>query len=425
MKTIIIGAGFAGLSAAHALRGKCEVIEAGSRPGGLCRTEVEGGFTFDYTGHLMHLREGAAKDFILNNTPVRMNILERRAFIYSHGTYTGYPYQINNYGLPVKTVEENLRGFFRARLSGRVSEKSFLSWINTSLGSGIAKNFMAPYNSKLWKHPLEKLTLEWLGRFVPSPSMEEVLEGILPKGRKGAGYNANFYYPEKGGIESVIKGIYEGVKDCVSLNEKGVRIDTERRVVITGKGKRPYERLISTMPLKSLLEMTGKGTHRAYSKKLKAVNVYCLNIGFKLKKQIDMSWVYVPEKKHPFYRIGFPHNFSGLNAPEGFGSVFCEVSFHGNKPPAGTDGAIIEGLIAMGIIESRADIEVLLPMTLKGAYVIYDRERREILDKVVPELESKGIFLAGRYGRWEYSSMEDAVVEGFEAARRASYKIKD
>lgn len=422
MKTIIIGAGFAGLSAAHALRGKCEVIEAGSRPGGLCRTEVADGFTFDYTGHLMHLREGAAKDFILNNTPGKMNILERRAFIYSQGVYTGYPYQINNYGLPVRIVEENLRGFFRARISGKASEKNFLEWVNTALGSGIAKNFMVPYNSKLWKHPLDRLTLEWLGRFVPSPAMEEVLDGILPKGRQGAGYNAFFYYPESGGIESVIKGIYEGVKDSVSLNEKAVSIDAERRVITTDKGERRYERLISTMPLKKLLEMTGNGLYHRLSKKLKAVNVYCLNLGFKLKKPVNMSWVYVPEKKYPFYRIGFPHNFSRFNAPEGFGSVFCEVSFRGHKPPAAADAAVIDGLISMGIIESRADIQVILPMTLYGAYVIYDRERREILDKVVAELESKGIFLAGRYGRWEYSSMEDAVVEGFEAAKKASYK---
>ena len=59
MKTLIIGAGFAGLSAAHALRGKCSVIEAAGRPGGLCRTETAGGFVFDYTGHLMHLRDAA------------------------------------------------------------------------------------------------------------------------------------------------------------------------------------------------------------------------------------------------------------------------------------------------------------------------------------------------------------------------------
>lgn len=422
MKTLIIGAGFAGLSAAHALRGKCEVIEAAGRPGGLCRTETAGGFVFDYTGHLMHLRDAAVKDFILNNTPVKMNLLERRAFIYSHGTYTGYPYQINNYGLPPETVEENLRGFLRAKSASKPAVKSFLSWINTALGGGIAKNFMVPYNSKLWKYPLDKMTLEWMGRFVPSPSVEDVLDGLLPKGRQGAGYNAGFYYPETGGIEAVIKGIFEGVKGCVTLNERAAYIDMAKKIVYTDKGERPYERLISTMPLKELLKITGRPEYAGYAEKLKAVNVYCLNLGFRLKKKIDMSWVYVPEKKHPFYRVGFPHNFSPHNAPENMGSVFAEVSYNGAKPPADIDKKIISGLISMGIIESRADIAAFLPMTLPGAYVIYDRQRREILDKVVPELETAGIFLAGRYGRWEYSSMEDAVLEGFEAAKKASYK---
>jgi protoporphyrinogen oxidase len=30
-----------------------------------------------------------------------------------------------------------------------------------------------------------------------------------------------------------------------------------------------------------------------------------------------------------------------------------------------------------------------------------------------------GIYTAGRWGNWEYSSMEDAILEGFEAAELA------
>ena len=50
MKTIVIGAGFAGLSAAHRLKKDYLVLEKEARPGGLCRSETAGGFTFDYTG---------------------------------------------------------------------------------------------------------------------------------------------------------------------------------------------------------------------------------------------------------------------------------------------------------------------------------------------------------------------------------------
>jgi hypothetical protein len=37
---------------------------------------------------------------------------------------------------------------------------------------------------------------------------------------------------------------------------------------------------------------------------------------------------------------------------------------------------------------------------------------------VLDYLSGNGIQVAGRYGRWEYSSMEDALLSGREAARK-------
>ena len=57
---LILGAGLAGLSTAyHLRRGGCRAValhEREERPGGLCRSEARDGFTFDHTGHFLHLR---------------------------------------------------------------------------------------------------------------------------------------------------------------------------------------------------------------------------------------------------------------------------------------------------------------------------------------------------------------------------------
>ncbi|MBM4035551.1 MAG: FAD-dependent oxidoreductase, partial [Planctomycetes bacterium] len=57
---VILGAGLAGLSTAYHLRrgGRRDVAlhEREERPGGLCRSETRDGFTFDHTGHFLHLR---------------------------------------------------------------------------------------------------------------------------------------------------------------------------------------------------------------------------------------------------------------------------------------------------------------------------------------------------------------------------------
>ena len=345
-----------------------------------------------------------------------MKEITRKAFIFSHGVYTDYPYQVNNYGLPPDVAGENLSGFLRAKIKGAPSHENFSEWIYTALGGGIAKNFMVPYNSKLWKYPLSKLTLAWMGRFVPSPGVDEVMQGILPRGKEGMGYNARFYYPETGGIESVIKGLYNGVKNNVFLNAPVRKIDTGKKTVYFGKGqKTQYDRLISTMPLKGLLNIIYGKKNAAMGRALTATNVYCLNVGFKSGGNTGRHWVYVPEAKYPFYRIGFPSEVSGSAAPKGCSSVFAEVSFK-TRPPKGIDEKIIRGLMDMNILRNKKDIVVKYPMVLKDAYVIYNKEREKAVPEITAALEDKGIYLAGRWGKWEYSSMEDAVLEGFEAA---------
>jgi hypothetical protein len=45
-------------------------------------------------------------------------------------------------------------------------------------------------------------------------------------------------------------------------------------------------------------------------------------------------------------------------------------------------------------------------------YVIYDGQRKVALNKISKFLLSNSIWSIGRYGNWEYSNMEDAVLHG-------------
>ena len=63
-KIIIIGAGLSGLSAAYHLRNNYKILEKDSRVGGLCKSERIDGFTFDYTGHLIHLHYDYTKKLL-------------------------------------------------------------------------------------------------------------------------------------------------------------------------------------------------------------------------------------------------------------------------------------------------------------------------------------------------------------------------
>ena len=68
--TLILGGGLAGLSAAYHLgeRGARSrlVVEAKDRVGGTAGSVTTGGFTFDYTGHLLHLHDAYGQALILD-----------------------------------------------------------------------------------------------------------------------------------------------------------------------------------------------------------------------------------------------------------------------------------------------------------------------------------------------------------------------
>jgi phytoene dehydrogenase-like protein len=57
LPVVVLGAGLTGLSAAYHLRRPALLVERGPQVGGHARSFRRDGFTFDVTGHWLHLRE--------------------------------------------------------------------------------------------------------------------------------------------------------------------------------------------------------------------------------------------------------------------------------------------------------------------------------------------------------------------------------
>ena len=137
---LIIGAGLAGLSTAYHLGDRSyRVIEKEKEAGGLCRSYQKDGFTFDMTGHLLHFRQAAIKALVEGLLDGRLEQHVRRSFIYSHRTYTEYPFQANTYGLPPEVVRECLMGFIATLANPatiRPADRSFKDWILENMGEG-------------------------------------------------------------------------------------------------------------------------------------------------------------------------------------------------------------------------------------------------------------------------------------------------
>lgn len=434
---LILGGGLAGISAAWHLARRLPgvprlVLEKEEVPGGLSRSRRFDGFTFDFTGHYLHLRDPATIAWVEELLPGRMIEIERRAYIHSHGALLDFPYQANLHGLPPAMVAQMLVDFVEATrqpLPENADALPFGEWARRVFGAGIAQGFMLPYNAKLFGCEPDELTSEWVSWSVPRPDLLQVVQGALGIRNAGMGYNPRFRYPDEGGIGVLADALAREIADDVRYRANVVSIDArERRVVLQGGEVVPFERVISTLPLPYLLQRVrgldgcpGLGmTLAEIAGALRWSAVVDLELGI-AREEIagGAHWIYFPDPEVPFYRVGFPSNVSRSLAPPGSSSLSVEFPHRPGTPLPSVDELVARaraGLEAAGIL--RRDDRILLAEAalLDPAYVIFDRRRTPLVEAAMRRLSGAGIRSIGRFGAWTYSYMERALIDGAEAA---------
>ncbi|KKQ33574.1 MAG: Fumarate reductase/succinate dehydrogenase flavoprotein domain protein [candidate division TM6 bacterium GW2011_GWF2_37_49] len=436
-EVVVLGAGLTGLSVAYHLESHnyhdYKIFEQGCRPGGLLKTETDNGFCFDYTGHYLHISDPYFRNFLEDVAELNTNfdVINRQSSIFLLNTYLNYPFQKNLYGLPTEAVYECINGFINRKIKIK-KPQNFYDWVLKYFGAGMGKHFFYPYNSKLLSYNLKKVQHSWTGRFVPQTDLKSILCGALENNsEKSVGYNHSFYYPKQGGIEFLIKSIIARLKNNINISHKVVSVDVISKTVTFENGHtEKYKYLISTIPLKHFLKFTNKSSSKNYAKqaeKLHCTSVINFNMGFNKDFICKDHWTYFPESKFPFYRIGFWHNVSQSLAPNGMTSIYGETSFiHGTKTQSQinrlAEKSIKSALAHLQISDSNLLVTKILH--IEHAYVIYDEWREKNLNKLLNDLIAKQIYSSGRYGEWNYSSMQEAVISGKALAANILNNLK-
>ena len=441
---LVLGGGLAGLSAAWHLRELLPglprlVLEAEDEPGGLCRSFHEGGFTFDLTGHYLHLRDPYAEGFVRRLLGDLLVPVERRARIHARGALLEFPFQANLHGLPREVVARCLTDFLAARERPVPADPrgSFETWARATFGDGIAEEFLLPQNRKVYRAEPAELTAEWVSWSVPRPSVEEVVRGALGLPSRGLGYNPRFLYPREGGIGVLPATLAREVGDDLRCGARVVSVDArERRVVLEGGEVLSFERLVSTLPLPYLLQRVrgldgcpSRGRSLAeMAGELSWSRVVDLQLGIDRAGLADgVHWIYFPGDEYPFYRVGFPSNVAPALAPAGCSTASVEFSL-GPREPIPAEETLLElaldGLRRAGILGREDRVVLHRARLLDPAYVRYDRARTPVVEAARARLAEAGIHLAGRYGRWQYSFMERALLEGREVAREVARAVR-
>lgn len=415
--TVILGAGITGLSVAYHLKEKNKdfiIVEKEKTPGGLCRNINIDGYTFNYTGHFLHCKTPYVQNLARKLVP-DIKTIKRNSYIYLNKRIIPYPIQSNrrylSKGLRIKT-------FLSYLLRDKEKPGNLEEWFVHNFGRELHNTFFLPYNEKLWKYPLKEISPDFLKSYIPKDS--------YVYSEKTDEYNAEFLYPEKG-IGALVSSLAKDIKISHGEVKK-----VEKNYIYFNGGKIEYKNLISTVPLPELLKMLYVNGEKFRSEKVNLIwnSVLCINIGIKgnlsfgnsikefKKNNLNPSkfhWIYFPERKLPFYRIGSLSNISNRLAPENHSSLWVEVSYRKNRPDKSIVDDTIKSLEQIGLLDSEA-IENISQTDIPYAYPIYYKDCENIVQEIRNFLNKHNITLAGRFGSWKYSYMEESILEGKKVA---------
>ncbi|MEJ2085863.1 MAG: FAD-dependent oxidoreductase [Acidobacteriota bacterium] len=292
---VILGAGLAGLTAAYTLQsageGEWQVYERHENVGGLARTMEVDGFRFDYGPHILFTIDREMEELIRDLLGDNFHAQERRAYIYhqARDLYTKFPFQAHLYGLPIPIVKDCLVGLTKAaeeRAAGNFNPANYEEWMRGFFGQGIAEHLMIPYARKIWTVEPSTMDFSWIGRRVPTPDVERIIQGALTNEVEQVGATAHFWYTKRGGIEPLPTALGERVAN-IRLGRTAVKIELPQKIVHFADGEGvAFDRLIYSLPL-SLIPRFIDNLPPAVEKAcagLRFQSIYCVNVGVRSRR---------------------------------------------------------------------------------------------------------------------------------------------
>ncbi len=441
-RVVILGAGPTGLGAGYRL------VELGHRNfhmydrhpylGGLAASfEDDHGFTWDIGGHVMFSHYAYYDKVFEHLMGEDFSLNERESWVRMCDRWVPYPFQNNVRYLPKDVAYECLSGLIKAQTGqGTIASPSlannFGEFIDAVFGEGIAKYFMKPYNYKVWAYEPERMNKQWIGERVAMIDFDRALRNVvLEQDDFGWGPNNMFKFPLFGGTGEFYRRFGPVLEGNYTLQKRAEKIDVDQKVVTFSDGSTDkYDSLLTAMPLDILCQhvLTGDVPDdiRKASGQLLHSGGYMVGIGIKRPCPSTKCWMYFPEDNCPFYRVTYLSNYSPNMTPDKdtHYSLLCETSYSDHKHVDGQTivEKTIEGLENAGLLEQgeRDDIVSTWVFHADYSYPTPSVDRDEILSKIIPWLEERGIFSRGRFGMWKYevANTDHTLMQGVELINR-------
>lgn len=434
-RVVIVGAGPAGIGAAHRLQelGHSDfvILERDDHAGGLASSFTDGhGFTWDSGGHVQ-FSHYAYYDRFLDSLPIEWLWHERESWIWIRDRFVPYPFQNNIHRMDAADRDRILFDLERAAVKRSASPpaKNFGEWIELTFGKALGEIFLTPYNFKVWGYPPSDLDTRWMGDRVAVPDLDRIRRNIAEhRDDVSWGPNSTFRFPLVGGTGSIWRSAATRLPKIESGQEVR-RVDADSRKIHLSNRRIDYDALISTIPLVELVRIIDSPppamTRAAAS--LVSSSTHVFGVGMRGGRPSALQrkcWMYFPEANSPYYRVTVFSNYSPRNVPDGEDnwSLMAEVSETNVKPVDRQHifDWVIAAMRADGLIEENAEIVSRWHQFVPYGYPTPTIGRDAALAALHPELEKRRIFSRGRFGAWKYevSNQDHSFMQGVELVNR-------
>lgn len=424
-KTLILGGGVTGLAAGIA--SGLPVYEAEERAGGICSSYyVRPGDRQRYhsapaDGDAYRFEIGGGH-WIFGGDPVVLRFLDglaafktyrRRSSVYlrDRDIYVPYPLQDNLRFLPHDLAARALAEMARPAASFR----TMLEWLEASFGPTLCRLFFFPFHDLYTAGLYRDIAPQ--DPYKSPVNLAQAIRGAFAEA-PAAGYNVSYIYP-RDGLDALARAMAD--RADLRCGKKATRIDPRRKEVTFADGSDTrYARLLSTLPLNRMMELTGLDPDELADPH---TSVLVLNIGGVRGSRCPSDhWLYNPDAKSGFHRVGFYSNVDAAfvsrcdRAEDSRVALYIERAYVGGQRPTAAEVAAYQRAVERELQEWGfiAEVEVNDPTWIDVAYT-WTRPGSQWRAKAMRRLEEYDIFPIGRYGRWVFQGIADSVRDGFIA----------
>lgn len=425
MNIAIIGAGIAGLSAAYKLQQNgysVKIYEQRSTYGGLLDKIEHNGFRFDRAIHLSFADQPEVRE-IFDQTPYFKHNPESKNF--DREFWLRHPVQNNLEPLPVEEKVDIIKGFVNRP---DIALNNYRDWLYYQYGESFSLRYPVKYTRKYWTVPPEELGVDWIGNRMYRPSLDEILRGAFTRDTDNVYYAKEMRYPKSGGYKSFLDPLVENAN--ISYGLELTEIDLVNKVLLFTNGHtEEFDYIINTIPLPKLAETVKSAPTSvlAAAKNLWSTKVDLVSIGFNKPDIPKDLWFYIYDEDILASRVYSPSIKSPDNAPEGKSSVQFEIYSSVEGPLAQSIEELKDNCVyalQKMKIANDDDIEFVKHDVIDFGNVVFYKGMEGDREIVREWAKRENIFLAGRFGCWEYYWSHQAMKSGFDAADNLIFKMK-